>query len=143
MKSIVTTAMRAGRIAAVALVLLSLLISQAGYACGFFSDGMSESGPSGIRPVFAQMVSIPEDLGESMTPSQGAPLPRAAHLILAPLRHENPDTRVQKVVEGTPLFHSVVVSVDNSTPLTATTCLISSELGRQFTLVGAKPSGTS
>jgi hypothetical protein len=143
MKNLGLKVLHVGHVAAVVIVLLALLVSQAGYACGLYSDGLAASDRVVIRPAFAQLMSIPEATDESMTPSQGATLPQAARLIMVPLRFENPESRQWQLDSGIPLCRNVYDSNESEIPLSATRSLISSELGRQFTLVGAKPSGTS
>ncbi len=135
-----------GRVLVVILALASLGVSGAGAAERIFTAPEAAEEASASQPENNQLVPgpNPEAAPDGMA-DFGRPWTEPAACIQAPMllvsNHyqlkSQPLTRQRTVVS----FQPAVCSTNSCLP--ATSCRVSWSLGRQFTLVGAKPSGTS
>jgi hypothetical protein len=128
------------------LTLTGLLLSGAGSTLSIFSSySKLVRGKSGdfIHPVWRSAPAMEEKAQDEMTPD-GKPHQGQPASLVPPIlsKYHNPDKGTAGLNND---FYYITVSANNNgheCPLATSTCLISSKLGRQFTLVGARPSGT-
>jgi len=145
LKKLLHKLMFCGRVLVVILALTALCVSGAGAAQRIFAEPEAAE-DTASQPDHNQLVPGPDPEGapEGMA-DYGRPWTEPAACIQAPmLLVSNPHQ-----FKGQPPLHLCNVAsprpavlVTNS-GLPATSCRVSWSLGRQFTLVGAKPSGTS
>ena len=85
----------------------------------------------------------PDEASEEMSPDGKPTSEQPARLIFSALsKDSNPNDRLEDI-RGISILSTLSLSDEKYSHLVSTsTCLISSRLGRQFTLVGAHPSGT-
>ena len=147
MSNILLKLLLVGRLAVVVVAISALTLSGAASAkrlhVGYGQadrKAEAETDPARIVPG----PPAPEDVPENMTPS-GKPNGEPTATISSPLI-AGPDSNGSRTkgVPCTPLvWPGAQRSLSNRIAVMATTSLVSSQLGLQFTLVGAKPSGTS
>jgi len=134
------------RILVVAVALGSLCVSGAGAAERIFSPPEAAEDAVPAQPENHQLVSAPnpEAAPDGMA-DVGRPWTEPAACIQTPMllvsNHYQLKTQPLTLQRSVGSFQPTVRATNSCLP--ATSCRVSWSLGRQFTLVGAKPSGTS
>ena len=144
MSKLITYSIKAGRFITVGLLLLAVTLSGANAAERLFS-AYDEFQPEKVfpSPELKPGPPAPEDAPENMAPN-GRPCCEQPARLVASWNISNKDNlKIQKLFVVDPVFASATVGRRSFARIKASTGLISSSLSRQFTLVGAKPSGTS
>jgi len=147
MRKIIAKTVRFSRVAMTIFMLVALALSGAGAADRLFSAydrpvEEPESKPDQVALDVA--VPGPEEAPENMAPT-GTPNgePNACFVVPLVLKSDNSSSRFK--TEGDDSRESLknaVIELRCKSVMTSS-CLIDAHLGRQFTLVGARPSGTS
>jgi len=146
MKQVLRKAVTASRWSLVVFSALALTLSGASSAHRMFDAYQSPSEASGAEGDLAQILPgpNPDQLPQNMTPS-GKPNSEPSAYLSAPLFTDsnNNESRIPGCSQHRTATISTSLRSENSLCLTPTAFQVSSHLGQQFTLVGAKPSGTS
>ncbi|MCP4686225.1 MAG: hypothetical protein GY867_12370 [bacterium] len=146
LNKIINNLVLCGRVLVVFMALFALCVSGAGAAERIFSPPETAAENVASPSLNHQLVSVPdpEAAPEGMA-DVGRPCTEPAAFIQAPMllvsNHLQLKTQLQ-TLQRTVVSSQCKVCGTNSC-LPATSCRVSWSLGRQFTLVGAKPSGTS
>jgi len=86
----------------------------------------------------------PDEIADEMTPDGKPYTEESAYFIHAALsKYNNSDNRFKENINKAAFACLITSHYGFNHKITTSTSLISSNLGRQFTLVGARPSGTS
>lgn len=147
MKKLLKISLQAARTAVVILAVIAVVVSGAGAAHRVCADSklaveVVDENPSDIRLVAGPP--DPDEAPEQMSPDGKPTTEQPARLVLPALsKYSNQDDRY-KYGRGVSIVSISSLSGARSRyPISTSTNLISSDLGKQFTLVGARPSGTS
>jgi hypothetical protein len=144
MKKLIKYSINTGRIATVCLLLLAVTLSGANAAERLFS-AYDEFQPelASPTPELKAGPPAPEDVPENMEPNGRPCCEQPARLVASWNLSSKDNLRIQKLFAADPVFATATVGQRSFARIKTSTGLISSMLSRQFTLVGAKPSGTS
>ena len=147
MKKLLKTSLEAARIATVLLAMLAIVVSGAGAAHRVCAD--SELAAQTVDETSADVRLVagapdPDEAPEQMSPDGKPTTEQPARLVLSALsKYSNPDDR-SKYGRGVSIISiSSLSGAKINYPISTSINLVSSDLGKQFTLVGARPSGTS
>jgi hypothetical protein len=147
MKKLLKISIQAARTAVVILVVMAIVVSGAGVAHRVCADSrlaveVVEENPSDVRLVAGPPDS--DQAPEQMSPDGKPTTEQPARLVLSALsKYSNQDDR-SKYARGISIVSiSSLSGAKSHYPISTSTNLVSSDLGKQFTLVGARPSGTS
>lgn len=147
MKKVFRKAVTAFRWGVVALCAVVLTVSGASSAQRLFEAYQAPAGPPDSAEDLAQLLPgppSPDQLPENMTPS-GKPNCEPSAYLSTPVLTDSNNNQCRVYGGGQQKMLATVRSLgaDNKASIRPTAFRVSSHLGLQFTLVGAKPSGTS
>lgn len=147
MKKLLRKAVTAFRWAVVFLCLMALTVGGASSAQRLFEAYETPQEAAAKAPEVAQLQPgppTPDQVPENMTPS-GKPNCEPSAYLSAPilLDSNNNQSRTPSKETDCPVGTMGPLHVEGKSSIRATAFEVSSHLGLQFTLVGAKPSGTS
>ena len=134
------------QVAVILVTILSLMISGVSSAerLSNLYDQIAEQNPTVNHAQLIQGPPAPEDITNEMTPGERPNTEQSACIWQSvPFSKNNGDEHFQLLKYFTPTFSRIEYSGQSSRTIESSVSLISSDLGRQFTLVGARPSGTS
>jgi hypothetical protein len=145
MKKVLRKTVAAAKIAGVALTALALIISGAGSAKRLFSVYDQFSQEPAEAPVSARLLPgppAPDEVQDEMVPDAKPNTEQPAYLQSALPKCNNSDDRSRLVSRNAAITVAATVPSGTGATIMASTSLVSSGLCRQFTLLGAHPSGT-
>jgi hypothetical protein len=130
------------RTAVITATLLTLLVTGGGVFEGLVADSnLAWLGKSGVN--YAQLGSLADQGAENMARGGRPVSHKQTYLVLPLLRGDNSQSRFEKPGEAYLCAVASPPAQMRKGCLVVSASLVSSALGLQFTLLGAKPSGTS
>lgn len=146
MKKLARHIVSTAQTALVAVMVLALMVSIVSSAQRhtLLDEQINEQNSSSHHAQLIQGPPAPEDISKSMTPSQRPHTEQSAHTLQSVSTTKNGgDDHLRLSNAQTAAFAAFCPNESGSKNARTSTALISSQLSNRFTLVGARPDGTS